>query len=149
MPWTNITFAFGSKLTSAKMTNLMNNFKALANSNAGAPKIANQALNSYPWQNSALYSYPWGNEDIRSQSIAYGQLQTETQTQTGTVAAESSVRILMSEGALWPSITSTRVLRVHSTVGASGGGDSPEFTLYNPNPDFSADYTVVYRRIKS
>lgn len=44
MAWTNLTFAFGSVLTSAKMTQMDDNFDALANGDAGAPKIQTNAL---------------------------------------------------------------------------------------------------------
>jgi hypothetical protein len=39
MTWTSLTFAYGSTLTSAKMTQMQDNFAALANADAGAPAI--------------------------------------------------------------------------------------------------------------
>ena len=43
--WTDLTFAFESLLTSTKMTQLDNNFDALAEGASGAPKIQPAALN--------------------------------------------------------------------------------------------------------
>ncbi len=39
--WIDITFAYGSILTSAKMTNLFNNFEGLAKQDSGAPQLWN------------------------------------------------------------------------------------------------------------
>lgn len=44
MAWTDLTFAFGSLLTSTKMTQLDNNFDALASGASGAPEILIDAL---------------------------------------------------------------------------------------------------------
>lgn len=45
MAWNNITYAYGSVLTSAKMTQNQDNFTALAQGLSGAPKILTAALN--------------------------------------------------------------------------------------------------------
>lgn len=39
MAWTSLTFPFGSILTSAKMTNLYDNFTAMGNGDSGAPLV--------------------------------------------------------------------------------------------------------------
>lgn len=39
MAWTNLTFAFGSTLTSTKMTQLQDNFTAMATKASGAPAV--------------------------------------------------------------------------------------------------------------
>ena len=46
MAWTDLSaaFAYGSKLTSAQMQNLRDNITALANGDAGAPKIQTAAI---------------------------------------------------------------------------------------------------------
>ena len=44
MAWTALTFAFGSLLTSTKMTQLYDNITALANGDSGAPTIQNSAV---------------------------------------------------------------------------------------------------------
>lgn len=44
MSWTNVTFSFGSSLPSSKMTQMMDNFTALAQGLSGAPKILPAAL---------------------------------------------------------------------------------------------------------
>ena len=45
MAWTTLTFAFGSLLTSTKMTQLYDNLTALANGDSGAPNILPAAIN--------------------------------------------------------------------------------------------------------
>ncbi len=44
MAWTDLTFPFGSKLTSTKMTQLFNNFQAVTDKDAGAPQLANNYI---------------------------------------------------------------------------------------------------------
>jgi hypothetical protein len=44
MAWTSLTFAYGSKLTSAKLTQMQANFAAMAAGDAGAPEITKDAL---------------------------------------------------------------------------------------------------------
>lgn len=44
MTWTNLTFSFGSLLTSAKMTQLSDNITAVANGDSGAPEIVAAGL---------------------------------------------------------------------------------------------------------
>ena len=46
MAWTSLTFAYGSVLTSAKMTQMYDNFAAMAAGAAGAPSITRAALDS-------------------------------------------------------------------------------------------------------
>lgn len=46
MAWTSLTFAYGSLLTSSKMTQLYDNITALANGDSGAPDITNAAMGS-------------------------------------------------------------------------------------------------------
>lgn len=46
MTWTNLSFAFGSVLTSTKMTQLFDDITALANGDSGAPSIVEAALAS-------------------------------------------------------------------------------------------------------
>ena len=44
MAWTDLTFDFGSILTSSKMTNLQANFQAMADGDSGAPIISQASL---------------------------------------------------------------------------------------------------------
>lgn len=46
MAWTDLTFSFGAVLTSTQMTQLDDNFDALAAGSSGAPKISNTAFSS-------------------------------------------------------------------------------------------------------
>lgn len=47
MAWTSLTYAFGSLLTSTKMTQLYDNLTALANGDSGAPTIQPSAISTY------------------------------------------------------------------------------------------------------
>lgn len=49
MPWTDLTYPFGSLLTSAKMTQNQDNFHAMANADSGAPLISTLGLRSGEW----------------------------------------------------------------------------------------------------
>lgn len=44
MAWTNLTYSFGSLLTSTKMTQLYDNFSAMATGATGAPTIQQSAI---------------------------------------------------------------------------------------------------------
>ncbi len=46
MAWTALSFAFGSKLTSLKMTQLFDNLTALANGDSGAPNVVQAGLST-------------------------------------------------------------------------------------------------------
>lgn len=47
MAWTALSFAYGSKLTSAKMTQMVDNFTAMGSGSPGAPKISRLAFEPY------------------------------------------------------------------------------------------------------
>lgn len=46
MTWTVVTFPYGSTLTNTKMTNMYNNFAALAGAHSGAPKFKKASLDN-------------------------------------------------------------------------------------------------------
>lgn len=64
MTWTNLTYAFGSVLTSSKMTQNQDNFTALANGDSGAPPVQNAALAGLPWQKSNIDSSAVGQNEL-------------------------------------------------------------------------------------
>lgn len=47
MAWTALSFTYGSKLTSTKMTQLFDNFTAMGSGSSGAPKVSRSALELY------------------------------------------------------------------------------------------------------
>jgi hypothetical protein len=57
MAWTALTFAYGSKLTSTKMTQLFDNFTAFANKDSGAPVLENQYITMVMHQHYVAGSY--------------------------------------------------------------------------------------------
>ena len=137
MTWTNLSFAFGSVLTSAKMTQLYDNFAAMANDDAGAPSIVNGALTGHPW----------GTADIQSSAVARAILDTATVTLSGTIAATSDVTFTMNGYAFFPMIHVDLVshqLIPHGTDGASP--DNPRFGIRNEG-GATSNYDIDYRYV--
>ena len=80
MAWTNLSFPFGSILTSSKMTQLDDNLDALANGDAGAPQIqtaaiADNAVTSAKIPENAITSF-----EILTRGIVAGNIQLNTIT---------------------------------------------------------------------
>lgn len=69
MAWTNLTFNFGSLLTSTKMTQLDANFDSLAAGESGAPDILTTALLANPANSSGSETIPNASEWIPSAGI--------------------------------------------------------------------------------
>jgi len=67
MTWTSLSFAYGSVLTSTKMTQLYDNLTALAKGHSGAPSIINAAVDAAAAiESSKLADHPWGYDDINN-----------------------------------------------------------------------------------
>lgn len=76
MAWTSLTFAYNSLLTSTKMTQMQDNFTAVANGDSGAPELQSAA-------------YASGSVD--QTAIGSGAVhQSELDTSTGTVSTTST-----------------------------------------------------------
>ena len=78
--WTSLTYAFGSKLTSAKMTQNQDNFLALAEGASGAPKLQSAAYDTGSIDQSA----------IGASEVGQGELISATASQSQEINAESS-----------------------------------------------------------
>ncbi|HKJ87611.1 MAG TPA: hypothetical protein VKA48_03800 [Gammaproteobacteria bacterium] len=76
MPWTDLSFPFGSILTSSKMTQLDDNFEALANGDSGAPAVQQAAMGG----------------------SAVGQNELKTTTGTSSVSNGSATHVLLPGG---------------------------------------------------
>lgn len=79
MAWTDLTYAFGSLLTSTKMTQLFDNITAAFNKDGGAPVLANGYV---------------VNAMIGASSVA----QSELKTAQGSVSATTAINLLLPGG---------------------------------------------------
>lgn len=76
MTWTTLSYAYGSTLTSAKMTQLYDNFAAFGNKDAGAPTLAASYVNQTM---------------IAASSVGQGELKKTTNTLSGQTTSGYSV----------------------------------------------------------
>ena len=83
MAWTTLTFAYGSLLTSTKMTQLYDNFTAFANKDSGAPVLAN----SYVVE--AM---------LAASAVSQGKLKTALQQASSTVPANTTWNVTCAGG---------------------------------------------------
>lgn len=91
MTWTNLTFSFGAVLTSAQMTNLDNNFEAMAAGDAGAPSIVNAALGAAcVTQSKISTATASGSVSMSGQSVSYALAGGTYSFWTGSSSATSS-----------------------------------------------------------
>lgn len=136
MVWTALTFAFGSVLTSTKMTQLYDNITAQANGDSGAPK-----------QQTA---------GIADGAVTQAKLSTtEVTTLSGSVGISSEVNITLAATGycFFPMIHMDRgsvpigqiTMTGHSVDAADG--DSPRFAFANENSNYTGGYDVDYRSI--
>lgn len=84
MTWTALTYAFGSKLTSTKMTQNQDNFSAVCNKDAGAPVLANSyvveaMLANGSVANAKIANGSVDNNKIASGAVTWGQISTGLQ----------------------------------------------------------------------
>lgn len=134
MAWTNLTFAFGSILTSTQMTNLDANFDALANGDSGAPRIQEAAITGQA-------------------AIDRTACKTTTQTIAGSLAASSTLLITFQAYCFFPMFHDSNAggndmrLKGHTTDGASA--DSPRCAYRNSAGKASYTYDVDNRYIQA
>lgn len=73
MAWTALTYAYGSVLTSAKMTQNQDNFTAIANGDSGTPKIQTAALDDGCVTPDKIVNYTAGTTYTLAHSLATAQ----------------------------------------------------------------------------
>lgn len=122
MAWTNLTFAFGSLLTSTKMTQMYDNFAALAAGDSGAPNVIVDGSN------------------ITSGAITRAKLSTGTSGASGT---GSIVTITLTAYSFFPRISGSG----GSTVDPTGGGGSPDSPAFQISGLGGSTYDVDWRYI--
>ena len=115
MTWTDLTFAFGSILTATKMTQLDDNFEALANGDSGSPKIQEAAITGQA-------------------AVDRSALKTATQSTNGSVSAGSKVNITLGSYSFFPMIHASHTTTIGSLAGHTtdaASADSPRFAFVN------------------
>ena len=88
MAWTDLTFNFGAILTSTQMTQLDDNFDAMAAGDAGAPSI----------QLAAMAADAVDQTVLKDNSVGRGELLTTTASGTTNVGATSGASISLTGG---------------------------------------------------
>ncbi len=78
MAWTNLSFSFGSLLTSAKMTQLYDNLTALANGDSGAPPVTQAG--------------------VGAAAVGQGELKTTTASGSTAIAGNGSASVSLTGG---------------------------------------------------
>ena len=116
MAWTNLSYAYGSVLTSLKMTQLYDNFAAFANKDAGAPTLAA----SYVTQTM-----------IAATAIGQGELNTSLNTISGT-GYQGTTLVLLASGQY--------TFMGTTMMGAGSGADTFAY-----DPAFSANFNSISR----
>jgi hypothetical protein len=139
--WNDVSFDFGSILTSAKMNQMMDNLNALAAGTGGAPKI----------QDAALDGWRWNSADLNHNIITRQKLATTTTAQTGTIAGGGSQLITLPAYCFAWSLIQTGGFGGPFTIQSDevnpANADAPKFIIVNEEPTASADFSVAYRYI--
>ena len=125
MAWTDLTYSFGSVLTSTQMTQNQDNFTALAQGLSGAPKILSAALDSGVGQALTLLSTASAST---SSAIDF----------TLDIATYKNFKVIIRAYA--PSTTSTNLLLRYSTNGGS--------TFKSASGDYASSLSVVTTSIE-
>lgn len=130
MPWTDLSFPFGSILTSSKMTQLDDNFEALANADSGAPTIQHDTA---PAVSAGGTTQARVDKEYTETGTSYrrmvewklgvhGTIRVYFEFRLGGSGAEAQVRLLKngSEVDSWATTSGTYVSRSHDVSVAFG-----------------------------
>lgn len=90
MAWTALTFAFGSTLTSTKMTQMQDNFTAVANGDSGAPNIQTAGIANLAVTAAKLASSSVEEAKLAASSVAQSKLKSTTGDVTVAVASNGT-----------------------------------------------------------
>jgi len=92
MAWTSLTFSFGSTLTSAKMTQLYDNFQALADKASGAPTLANDYI-----VNAMVNTDAVNQDSIAASAVGQGELKVSTETDSNSTGNHVTITVANAE----------------------------------------------------
>lgn len=117
MAWTSLTFAFGSLLTSTKMTQLYDNITAAFNKDSGAPVLANGYIVTAMFGSASV-----DQATIGASAVGQGELKTATGEVSTTTTSPGQLLILPGgEYGFYPqlkdSASSAATAHLHSTGG--------------------------------
>ena len=103
MAWTTLSFAFASLLTSTKMTQLQDNFTALAQGMSGAPQVLTAAI---------------ANANVNISKLAIG-----TGSWSGSIAANASVFVTLNSYGHIPEVGGSNSTNIKWSIGDGSGDD--------------------------
>lgn len=130
MAWTNLTFSFGSVLTSTKMTQLDANLDALAAGNSGSPKIQEAACTG-------------------QSCIDQSALKTDTVFLAGSIANSVTQLIALTPYAFFPMVhASANIVRMEGWTTDAASANLPRFGLRNQSGS-SQTYDVDTRYVQA
>lgn len=123
MAWTALTFAYGSKLTAAKMTQIFDNFTAMGSGSPSAPKVSRLAMEPF-----VPGSYRVVDGGIGGTCSSYGSYQKLSEV---VVPRSGALRIAFSMMKFTPAGTVYgRIYRNGSAVGTARSTTSSNYQEY-------------------
>ena len=124
MAWTSLTFSFGSLLTSTKMTQLQDNFAAMAAGDSGAPTVDTAGITALAVTTAKIAALNVTGATIAASTITAAKVSWGSSSASGTGPA----LIVMTANSLFPDIRSTANGLEGYTSGA-GSATTPRFKL--------------------
>lgn len=124
MAWTNLTFSFGSLLTAAKMTQVDDNFDALASGASGAPTIDTAAITDLNVTTGKIAALAVTNAKLGASAVTAAKISRAT----GSASSGSAGNIVMNDNSLFPSVGAVTGWSM-GTVDTSVSAGSPKFRL--------------------
>lgn len=152
MAWVALSYAFASKLTSTKMTQLFDNFAAMAAKASGAPVLANSYVTTAMLATAAVTEAKLATASVTEAKYGAGSvdqtaLKTSAATAAGSLNAGVSVNLSFNPYCFFPMIhTSDAQVHVSGNGGDGGSGNAPRMRLHNTD-SFNRDYDVDHRYI--
>ena len=137
MTWTNLTFAFGSILTATKMTQLDDNFEAMANGDSGAPSITEAAMAADAVDRAVLKV-------------------SNATTVSGSLGGNAKLNVTLTYYAFFPMIhvqqaslfsSGSILVSGHTTDG--GSATAPRYALVNTTAGTTYNYDLDYAYVTS
>lgn len=128
MAWTNLTFSFGSTLSSSQMTQLFDDFQAFADKASGAPVLANNYVTNAMMATNAI-----GQTEMDNQAVGQAELKTGTETDSTTSTTPVQITVASAQYAFQSRLgasTATAYLAVIGNHIRAYGGASYGCALY-------------------
>jgi len=148
MAWVNLSFNFGAVLSASQMTQLDDNFEALAQGQSGAPQIRTNAI-----QNASVTAPKLNSSAVTTPKLASGaarrsKIGTNLISYSGVLAGASGVAILLNAYSLFPMVHASGISMTGSGVDGFSA-DAPRFTLVRTGQFGQTPYNVDCRNIST